>query len=126
MNASPKPRDLGTSTLGEFICERRKERGYSLRQLAKKVRISANFLSQIERNKAYPSDAVQQRIAEGLEVEIQVLKHLDRRVRLEDLRRMIEKSPEFSSALHVLMDQVKSGRKSLKAIADELTSAASS
>ena len=39
-------------TIGEKIKKHRTERGFSLRELAKRVDLSASFLSQIEQGKA--------------------------------------------------------------------------
>jgi transcriptional regulator with XRE-family HTH domain len=123
MKMLPKPRDLETSTVGEFITERRKAAGCSLRAFARKIKVSPSFLSEVERNKRYPSDAVQRRIADALGFDVAELKRFDRRVPLDELRRMIEKSPEFSSVLLLMIDQVKSGQKGLKALAEQIRAA---
>lgn len=123
MKTLPRPQDLETTTLGEFITERRKAAGCSLRAFAKRIKVSPSFLSEVERNKRYPSHAVQGRIANVLGVGAAELERFDRRVPLDQLRRMIEKSPEFGSALLLMIDQVRRGQKSLKALAEQILAA---
>ena len=54
--------------VGERIRQRRKELGYSLRQLGARTNLTASFLSQVENNQCSPSLASLQRIATALEV----------------------------------------------------------
>jgi transcriptional regulator with XRE-family HTH domain len=54
--------------VGERIRQRRKELGYSLRQLGARTNLTASFLSQVENNRSSLSLASLQRIATALEV----------------------------------------------------------
>jgi transcriptional regulator with XRE-family HTH domain len=54
--------------VGERIRQRRKELGYSLRQLGARTNLTASFLSQVENNRSSISLASLQRIATALEV----------------------------------------------------------
>jgi transcriptional regulator with XRE-family HTH domain len=54
--------------VGERIRQRRKELGYSLRQLGARTDLTASFLSQVENNRSSISLASLQRIATALEV----------------------------------------------------------
>ena len=54
--------------VGEHIRQRRKELGYSLRELGVRTNLTASFLSQVENNQSSPSLASLQRIATALEV----------------------------------------------------------
>jgi len=54
--------------VGERIRQRRKELGYSLRQLGMRTDLTASFLSQVENNRSSISLASLQRIATALEV----------------------------------------------------------
>ena len=54
--------------VGERIRQRRKELGYSLRQLGARTNLTASFLSQVENNRSSPSLVSLQRIATALEV----------------------------------------------------------
>ena len=60
-------------TIGEKIKKHRTERGFSLRELAKRVELSASFLSQIEQGKASPSIENLKKIANNLEVKVSYL-----------------------------------------------------
>ena len=54
--------------VGERIRQRRKELGYSLRQLGARTNLTASFLSQVENGQCSPSLSSLQRIATALEV----------------------------------------------------------
>ena len=54
--------------VGEHIRQRRKELGYSLRQLGAGTSLTASFLSQVENDQCSPSLTSLQRIATALEV----------------------------------------------------------
>jgi transcriptional regulator with XRE-family HTH domain len=54
--------------VGERIRQRRKELGYSLRELGARTNLTASFLSQVENNRCSLSLASLQRIATALEV----------------------------------------------------------
>lgn len=60
-------------SLGERIKKNRNEKGYSLRDLAGKVNLSASFLSQIEQGKASPSIENLKKIATCLDVRVSYL-----------------------------------------------------
>lgn len=60
-------------TIGERIKKKRNEKGFSLRELAGKVDLSASFLSQIEQGKASPSIENLKKIANYLEVKVSYL-----------------------------------------------------
>jgi transcriptional regulator with XRE-family HTH domain len=108
---------MKATSLGEFLQKRRKEEGLSLRTLAKRVRVSPPFISQVERDRAYPSDALLHRIAEHLQVDVTTLKALDTRIPFDDLRRMVDRSPDFRRALHHCMTDVTAGDLSLEKLA---------
>jgi len=59
--------------LGEKIKKIRNEKGFSLRDLAGKVDLSASFLSQIEQGKASPSIENLKKIANCLDVRVSYL-----------------------------------------------------
>jgi serine/threonine-protein kinase RsbW len=59
--------------IGYRLKELRKVRGISLRNLAKKVGVSASFISQVEQNKCRPSLDTLRKIAEALDVTISYL-----------------------------------------------------
>ncbi len=60
-------------SLGERIKKNRNEKGFSLRDLAAKVDLSASFLSQIEQGKASPSIENLKKIATCLDVRVSYL-----------------------------------------------------
>lgn len=60
-------------TIGEKLKKSRNDRGMSLRELARKLELSASFLSQIEQGKASPSIENLKKIAHTLDVRVAYL-----------------------------------------------------
>lgn len=57
-----------SSTFGQLIRSRRKDFNISLRELARNIKISAAFLSDIELGRRSPSDEVKNRLLNSLEI----------------------------------------------------------
>lgn len=91
-------------TLGQRIRELREQKDISLREMAKKLDISAAFLSDIELGRRYPSDEVLKQIAKALHVKFDELKQLDPRAPLEDLKRLSEGDPQYAVAFRTMID----------------------
>src|ERR1700687_3401069 len=80
-------------TLGERIRELREKRDWSGRELAKKLKVSAPFLSDVELGRRYPSDEVLERLASFLETTLDDLKKHDARAPVQELKRMAANNP---------------------------------
>lgn len=66
--------------LGELICNRRKQKGLTLSEVAKRANISKSYLSSIERNlNLNPSLQVVGRIAAVLDVDLNTLLNPDKK-----------------------------------------------
>ena len=94
-------------TLGQIIRELRKGKGLSLRGLANQleVKVTAAFLSDIERGYRFPSDNVLESIAQVLGSTFTDLHQYDSRLPLEDLRRFAESNPLFAVALRKVIEK---------------------
>jgi transcriptional regulator with XRE-family HTH domain len=92
-------------TFGERIRELRDEKDVSLRELAKKLDVSAAFLSDVELGRRYPSEKVLVKISEALGVAIEDLKSYDSRAPIEDLKRLTSANPQYGFALRKVVDQ---------------------
>ncbi|MBU2535771.1 MAG: helix-turn-helix transcriptional regulator [Chloroflexi bacterium] len=77
----------------------------SLRELAKKVGVSAAFLFDIELGRRNPSDKYLSAIARALETPLDELKQYDTRPTMRDLRRMTISDPQFGFAFRQLIDK---------------------
>ena len=104
-------------TLGEFIRKKRDEVDLSLRELARRLEITAPYLSDIELGRRTPSDAVLAKIAGFLGVQVEELKKFDHRGSITDLKRFIAMSPKLGVAFRSAVDDVKEGKMSI----DDLT-----
>lgn len=92
-------------TLGERIRELREERDISVRELAKKIKVSAPFLSDVELGRRHPSDDVLKSIASHLGTTTDELKKHDARPPVQELRRLAAADPAMGFALRKVVDE---------------------
>ena len=97
-------------TLGEFIREERDKRNISLREFARRLKITPPFLSDIELGRRYPADERLSDIAKELGVTVEQLKQLDHRESFTDFKHLVEKNTELRFAFRSTMKDVKSGK----------------
>jgi transcriptional regulator with XRE-family HTH domain len=98
---------MNMNNLGEFIRQKREELDISLRELAKKIGVSAAFLSDIELGRRNPSDDVMKKLARELKVTLAELSTKDARAPVEDLKRLSNSDPAFGYALRRLVKGVE-------------------
>ena len=91
-------------TLGQRIRELRETKDLSLRELAKKLDVSAAFLSDIELGRRFPSDEVMGKMAKCLDVTTAELKAFDARPPVEDLKRISAANPTYGFALRRIVE----------------------
>lgn len=92
-------------TLGERIRELREHRDLSVRELAKKIGVSAPFLSDVELGRRHPSNDVLTKIASALGTTADELNKFDTRAPLQELKRMATSDPAMGFALRRVVDQ---------------------
>jgi transcriptional regulator with XRE-family HTH domain len=90
--------------LGERIRELREERDLSVRELARKIKVSAPFLSDVELGRRHPSGEVLRAIAVNLGTTVEELKKHDARPPVEELKRIAASNPAMGFALRRLVD----------------------
>jgi len=104
--------------IGGRLRELRKVRGMSLRNLAKKVGVSASFISQVEQNKCQPSLETLRKISEALDVTTSYLLEAERD-EISPSREVVEiRLPNQLQYLSVLAEFVGSVCRSQK-VSDE-------
>lgn len=86
-------------TLGEQIRELREKQDISLRELARQLKVTAPFWSDVELGRRYPSDDVLARVATILKVKFTDLKKLDVRPVGYELKRIATDNPAMGIAL---------------------------
>ena len=111
---------MGNATLGETIRQLREQADISLRELAKKVDVSAPFLSDVELGRRYPGEAVLEAIAKALKVDVEELKKHDHRESVADFKRLLENNPALGLAFRTAVTDVKSGKLSTEDLARNL------
>ena len=102
--------------LGEKIRELREGKDRSLRELAKKLAISAAFLSDVELGRRYPSKKVLRQIALELDVKPEELENHDTRPPVEEMRRWVQADPAFGLALRRVIDKKISPEELMKLV----------
>lgn len=93
-------------TLGERIRELREAKDLSLRELARRLSISAAHLSDVELGRRYPSDKLLAKIARTLRTSIGELRDHDTRAPVDELKRMAAKDPAFGLALRKAVNEL--------------------
>lgn len=106
-------------SLGELIKRKRDEMDYSLREFARKVEITATFLSDIEKGTRNPSDEVISKIAEELKIDFDELKEFDNRVPVKELKELFESNPRYGFAFRKVAESKISPDELLKLVEED-------
>jgi transcriptional regulator with XRE-family HTH domain len=88
-------------TLGQRIRERRLELRLTLREFARRVGVSAPYVTDLEAGRRHPSAEILARIASELDLPAAELEALDARLSPE-VRRWVESQPEVAQLLRTL------------------------
>ena len=99
-------------TLGERIRARRLELGITLREFARRVEVSAPYLTDLEAGRRHPGPEVLARIAAALELPAGDLEALDTRLSPE-VRRWVETEPEVARLLRTLQSTPRERRNEM-------------
>jgi transcriptional regulator with XRE-family HTH domain len=91
-------------TLGEYLRELREQRDLSVRELAKRLDVSAPFLSDVELGRRHPSGEVLERLAALLKTTVADLRKYDSRPPVEELKRLSANNPAMGFALRRVVD----------------------
>jgi len=97
-------------TLGEVIRELRQKADLSLREFARKLGISAPFLSDVELGRRYPSDEVLTKIARRFGTPLDELKRYDTRESIGNLKKLIESDASWGFAFRTMAEKAKDGK----------------
>jgi transcriptional regulator with XRE-family HTH domain len=106
--------------MGQRLRELREQAGLSLREVARAVKVSAPFLSDVERGRRFPTNETLALIAQKLHVAAIDLKKHDHRSAFIDLKRLAEGSPNLGAAVRALVDEVQSGNLTTDELATKL------
>jgi transcriptional regulator with XRE-family HTH domain len=92
-------------TLGEKIKELREKKDFSVRELARQLKISAAFLSDMELGRRHPSDEIMLRLADRLDSTLEELQKCDARPPVQELKRIAASDPAMGFALRRVVDE---------------------
>jgi transcriptional regulator with XRE-family HTH domain len=110
-----------SATFGETIRTYREEAGLSLRELARKVSVSAPFMSDVELGRRFPKEETLQVIATVLKIDPAELSKFDHREPVADLKRLLETDPALGIALRSAVAKVKTGKLTTGELAKKLS-----
>jgi transcriptional regulator with XRE-family HTH domain len=91
-------------TLGERIRELREAKDLSLREFARKLKLSPAFVSDVELGRRYPTDAVLAKMSKILGTTLDELKAYDSRPPLSELKRLANANPAWGIAFRRVLD----------------------
>ena len=91
-------------TLGEYLRELRENKDFSVRELAKRLGVSAPFLSDVELGRRHPSEDVLSKLARELDTTVAELRRHDARAPIRELRRMAANNPAMGFALRKVVE----------------------
>lgn len=98
-----------TTSFGGNLRELREKNGISLRVLAKKIGVSAAFLSDIELGRRFPSDDRIEMLAKEIGVTVEDLKKFDFRDEAEEIRQMMFSNPGAGMLFRTVRNKLQSG-----------------
>jgi transcriptional regulator with XRE-family HTH domain len=107
-------------TLGERIRELREDVDLSLRELARRLDVSAAFMSDVELGRRFPSDELLGKIAKELKTTLEDLEAHDARPPVDEIRRRAAHSSDYGFAMRRLVDSGVSAEEIEKALDDIL------
>jgi transcriptional regulator with XRE-family HTH domain len=92
-------------TLGEHIRDLRERKDISVRELARQLKVSAPFLSDVELGRRHPSDEIMRRLADCLDATVGDLQKYDARAPVQELKRVAASDPAMGFALRRVVDE---------------------
>lgn len=103
---------MNVKTLGQRIRELRELADLSLRELARRIGVTAPFLSDVELGRRFPSEEVLLRLADALNVDVAELRKHDARQPVADFKELVEANPALGMAFRTAVEDVKTGKLS--------------
>jgi transcriptional regulator with XRE-family HTH domain len=92
-------------TLGDRIRELREKQDLSVRELAKRLKLSAAFLSDVELGRRHPSDDVLAQLARALDTTLEDLGAYDTRPPVREMKRLAAANPAYGVLFRKVLDK---------------------
>jgi transcriptional regulator with XRE-family HTH domain len=113
--------EMEPNTLGKFLYLKRREARLPLRELADRLAISISHLSDIEHDRRFPSPELLAKIAKQFRVPLLDMKRFDGRIRISDLKRIVDDCPALRVVFKRMIDEVNQGKLTPDVIAKKLS-----
>lgn len=110
----------GVQSLGQFIREERDRLNISLRELARRIKVSAPFLTDIELGRRFPSDDTLKDLATTFGRSLEDMKQYDPRATISELKRIMDENPGVQFAFRKAVNQVRDGSLTAEELAKKL------
>lgn len=107
--------------LCDKIRELREAKDLSIRELARQLKVSAAFMSDVELGRRHPGEDKLNKISIFFNVPLEELKKHDARPPISDIRRLSEANPQVGFAFRSVVEDVKSGKLSQEELVKRLT-----
>lgn len=104
--------------LGDKLRQLRDDADLSLRELARKVDVTAAHLSDIELGRRHPSEDLMERLARVFGLAVEELRAYDSRPPIDEIKRAAHSDPKYGFAFRKLLDQDVSADEILKFVQD--------
>ena len=91
-------------TLGEHLRELREKKDLSVTQLAKRIKVTPPFLSDVDLGRRHPSEDVLGKLAHELDTTVADLQKHDSRPPVQELKRISAANPAMGFALRKVVD----------------------
>jgi transcriptional regulator with XRE-family HTH domain len=101
---------MNKNTFGGRLRQLREEKSISLRELAKRIGVSAPFLSDIELGRRLPAADKLEILAKELQVSVEEFTALDFRDEAETIKAMMFSDPKVGMAFRTFTKQLQNGR----------------
>jgi transcriptional regulator with XRE-family HTH domain len=108
-------------TLGTYLRALRGKRRISLRRVAAKARISAEYLSDIELGRRHPSDRVLAELATALNTSVDDLRRHDPKALISDIQKRVDEDVGYADALTTTAAQVRDARRACAILSNRST-----
>ena len=100
---------MNSPTFGEKLRELREAKDISLRELAKRIEVSAPFLSDVELGRRFPAPDKLAALARELGIKVAELKQYDPRDEADNIKKMMFANPAAGAAFRTVASRLKDG-----------------
>lgn len=107
---------MNDQTFGELMRAARERRGLTLVELARQLKVSQVFLSDVERSRRYPSEELLEKLAEALHTEPKEFRDRNTPAALRYFKDLLQRDRDVRLAFTNMVKLLQEGKLSPKAV----------